>query len=215
VRQSFLVAAIALLFARVVGADPVTLSGGGTLDYVGCCGTLGSTKIGDPFTFALTFDSPSSDLFPLDPHFGYYTLGTGSFTVTVGTTSFSRGMTDAIAVVSDDGPSDDLRLFLTEVASELELGVGLQLLSNRNDWFSGDSYPADLATAFNSGPAGPEFLFLSRSRSDDDTIVLATGRPGRIAQEPAPAPVPEPSSLLLLGFGSACFGVQRWRQRKP
>jgi hypothetical protein len=67
-----LVLGIALLFARTAGADPITISGIGTLNDAVACGTprfrrcvqqlLGFTAgRGDSFTFSLSYHSASAD----------------------------------------------------------------------------------------------------------------------------------------------------------
>ena len=74
-RRSLLVFGIALLFVPRAEADPVTLSGQGTVQSVGEFGyLLGTFSAGDPFAFDWTFnvlplrDASPRPLFPLSCH---------------------------------------------------------------------------------------------------------------------------------------------------
>jgi hypothetical protein len=202
---------IALLFVRAAGADPITLSGSGTLDFVPCgsCAqeAFGLTVApGDPFTFSLSFDGVGADLFPENTH-GGYRLGAGRASITLnkrtvfdGSTTLTGGVVKSgrVGIGPFDGPLDWVG-FTGYPLREFG-GFRPRAIDPRadSDWRTSDAWPTDpLAATLNSAPV---ILFeLTSSRFDGSEMPFARGTPGDISEGPMPAPIPEPTYLLLLG----------------
>jgi hypothetical protein len=212
-RPAVLALGIALFCPQFVNADPITVRGEGTLSFA--CGSclleaLGSTAAaGDPFTFAMTFDPPATDVDPFDPTFGQYTLTRARSTFSLGSQTFTNTYPygPPSGYVSNDyvfsgPPFDQLQIFDTDGT----ILVGFDPLA---DWLSTDVWPSDIASTLNAAPY-LRFIVIDSSR---DNSHIAFGTPGRITAGPAHAPVPEPGTLTFLTVGLVGVGVRRWRQR--
>ena len=83
-RRVILFLGISLLWVRLAGADPITITGVGTVETFcrGCFDSIGlpGTVTGDPLTFSLSFNNGAADLDP-SPTSGQYAFGSGSFSL--------------------------------------------------------------------------------------------------------------------------------------
>jgi hypothetical protein len=211
-----LLVGLALSLAPCAAADPITLSGSGTVSFTDCdsCAqsAFGFTLApGDEFTFRFTLDNPTvSGEFSPPPGGVIYSFAAGSATLSVDTRTVSSGPTlFARAFVGNTGSAaEGGDLLAIGLLLQTPRGPVLSVAVGANDplgtWLSSTDLPTDLAATMNAAPRADFSMTFSSSQEEP---VFAAGPVQHFEQ--APAPVPEPSTLLLLALGLAGLGVRR------
>lgn len=194
-RIVFLAALVVAFGAPTASAGLVTLTFGGDFSGVG---DFNGVNTATTFTASLTFESTTPDSFPGDPTFGDYAAVT-SFTLDVGSFSFSSVSVSSSTIVVVDGVPDDYEATVSGAnAFGDTLDVVLLLSDNEGTAFSSDVLPVVLP-------------FSEFEVKQFTAAIFQAGEFNSDLQGTLTSVTPEPTTLTLLAFGGIFLRFRRRR----